>query len=316
MSKPGRHLSTLLSSLGLAFTLLALGCGGLSGNVGAGTAPSTVPAVTHVAIVTLENANYADVIGNSNMPYLNSLLRVGSLAANYDANTHPSLPNYFMLTTGLALTNDDGYSGTVTTDNAARSLTADNKTWKVYAESIPSAGYLGGDKGFYLQHHNPFTYFSDVKQSTTLTANIVPFTQFATDLKANTLPNFMFIIPDASNDAHSCLDGSLTSCHQSTRLLRADAWLKANIAPLLANSAFSQSGLLIITFDESADDITNGGGHVATVLVGTHVKSGYIGSTQAYDHRSTLSLTLNALSVTNIPNSADVAPQMNEFFTK
>lgn len=316
MNQPGPQFFALLPSIGLFATLFTLGCGGLSGNVGAGTGPSTVPAVTHVAIVTLENTNYADVIGNSNMPYLNSLLKTGALAANYDANTHPSLPNYFIMTTGLALTNDDGYSGNVTTDNAARSLTAAKKSWKVYAESIPSAGYLGGDKGFYFQHHNPFTYFSDVKQSTTLTANIVPFTQFATDLKASSLPNYMFIVPDATNDAHSCLDGTLTSCTQRTRLLRADAWLKTNIAPLLANSAFSQSGLLIITFDESADDITNGGGHVATVLLGTHVKPGYIGSTQAYDHRSLLSLSLNAVSVTNIPNSADSAPQMNEFFTK
>ena len=315
MDRYASRAFTILSILGL-FTL---GCGGipgngLAGNVGTGTTPSTVPAVQHVAVITLENTNYTDVIGTKSMPYLNSLIPKGALVPHYYANTHPSLPNYFILTTGLALTNDDGFNETVTSDNAARELTAASKTWKVYAESIPSVGYLGGDKGFYLQRHNPFTYFSDVKQSTTLTSNIVPFTQFASDLKASTLPNYLFIVPEARDDAHSCPDGTLITCTQSSRLQRADTWLQTNIAPLLANPAFAQSGLLIITFDESADEITNGGGHVATLLLGTHVKSGYTGTTQQYDHRSLLSLTMKVLSIATVPNGAETAPQMNEFF--
>jgi hypothetical protein len=99
----------------------------------------------------------------------------------------------------------------------------------------------------------------------------------------------------------------------STRLQTADQWLQNNIAPLLSNSSFQQSGLLVITFDESASDITNGGGHVATVLLGTRVKTGYISNT-SYDHRSLLSLSMKALGVPNIPNGADAAPQMTEFF--
>jgi acid phosphatase len=276
---------------------------------GSGGGSASVPQVQHVVIIPLENANYGDVIGTQNMPYLNSLTMKGSLAAHYYANTHPSLPNYFIMTTGLALTNDDSFSDTVTADNVARELTAANKTWRVYAESIPSVGYLGGDQGFYLRRHNPFSYFSDVKQSATMTSDIVPFSQFGSDLNGSALPNYSFVVPDARDDAHSCLDGSVTSCTLSSRLQRADTWLQTNIAPLLANSEFSQSGLLIIVFDESADDVTNGGGHVAAVLVGSHVKSGYTGTTQAYDHRSLLSLTMKALGVVNIPNGADAAPR-------
>lgn len=275
-----------------------------------------MPQVQYVAIVTLENANYGDVIGTSNMPYLNSLLTRGSSAGKYYANSHPSIPNYFIMTTGQAITNDDNYSSSVTTDNVARELTAAGKTWKVYAESLPSPGYLGGDNGFYLKHHNPFVYFSDVQQSAALTANIVPFTQLATDLAPNTfrLPRYSFIVPNAVDDAHSCSDGSTSTCTLSSRLAHADTWLQSNIAPLLAAPQFQQSGLLIIVFDESADDITNGGGHVAAVLVGTHVRAGYVGATTSYDHRSLLSLTMKALGVVNIPNGADAAPQMTEFF--
>ena len=266
-----------------------------------------------MVVVPLENTNYTDVIGLPNMPYLNSLLAKGSLAAQYYANPHPSLPNYFVMTTGLLETNDDASTVTVTDDNVARELTAAAKSWKVYADSLPAPGYLGGDHGSYLQRHNPFAYFSDIKQSAAEAANIVPFTDLALDANANALPNYAFIVPNAQDDAHSCQDGTTTHCTLASKLQHADMWLQINIGPLLTNPGFQSNGLLIIVFDESADDNTNGGGRVACVLAGTHVKPGYIGNTQ-YDHRSLLSLTMKALGVTAIPNGAAAAPQMTEFF--
>ena len=56
--------------------------------------------VNHVFIVMEENHSYSDVIGNPQMPYLNSLAKTYSVAQGYFANTHPSIGNYFMLTTG------------------------------------------------------------------------------------------------------------------------------------------------------------------------------------------------------------------------
>ena len=299
-----------------SLVLTLTGCGGLSGNVGNGSGggSASVPQVQHVAIVTLENANYGDVIGPPNMPYLTSLLTKGSLAGKYYANSHPSIPNYFIMTTGLAITNDDSFTGVVTTDNVARELTAAGKSWKVYAQSIPSPGYMGGDKGSYLRHHNPFSYFSDVQQSPTLAANMVPFTDLSMDMSSGSVPNYLFIVPNAANDGHSCLDGSTSNCTLGSRLQRADLWLQTNIGPLLADPNFQKSGLLIIAFDESADDITNGGGHVVALLVGTRVKAAYVGNTTSYDHRSLLSLSMKALAVPTIPNGADAAPQMTEFF--
>ena len=41
------------------------------------------------------------------MPYLNSLASQYDLATQYFANTHPSIGNYFMLTTGQPITFDD-----------------------------------------------------------------------------------------------------------------------------------------------------------------------------------------------------------------
>ena len=144
---------------------------------------------SHVVLVMEENHSYLQIVGNPDMPYLNSLAQQYSLATNYFASAHPSLPNYFMLTTGQTITFDDNFSGTVDADNIARELTAAGKTWKVYAEGLPSVGYLGGDTGSYVKRHNPFAYFTDVVNSPTAAANLAPFSQFATDLSGGTLPN-------------------------------------------------------------------------------------------------------------------------------
>jgi acid phosphatase len=273
--------------------------------------------VAHVFIVLEENHSYSDVIGNTaTMPYLNSLASANGLATQYYADAHPSLPNYFELTVGegTSITGSagDAYSGVVTADNVVRVLTAAGKTWKSYAESLPSVGYLGGDSGAYLQHHNPFVYFSDVQNSSSQAANVVPFTQLAADMSSNSLPDYAFIVPNVNDDAHNCPVG-MSTCTSDQQLAAADQWLSTNIAPLLASSAF-QNSLLIVVFDESEDsDTQNGGGHVPAVLVGTMVKAGYQ-STTVYQHESTLRLMMEALGVTDLPGAAASAPDMGEFF--
>ena len=271
-----------------------------------------MPQVSHVFVIVEENHSYSEVVGSSSMPYLNGLISTGALATQYFANTHPSLPNYFVLTTGATITNNDGFTGIVSQDNVVRALTNAGKSWKCYAESLPSAGYLGTDAGAYLQHHVPFVYFSDVENDPAQAANVVPFTQLAIDLASNNLTDYSFIVPDIYDDAHSCPGGAAT-CADSQELSAADTWLQANIDPLIKSAAF-QNSLMIITFDESdTSDIQYGGGHVATVLVGDRVKPGYHSST-LYLHQSTLRLTIKALGVPDLPGASSTATDMGEFF--
>ena len=183
--------------------------------------------VNHVFIVMEENHSFSDVIGNPQMPYLNSLATTYSLALGYYANTHPSIGNCFMRTSGQIITNDDGYMGTVTVDNVVRELLAAGKTWKEYSESIPYQGYDGGNSGLYAERHNPLSYMSDVRNNPSQLQNLVPFTQLATDIANHALPSYGFIVPNLNNDAHN---GTLA---------QADAWLQANIAPLLASPDFN-----------------------------------------------------------------------------
>ena len=263
-------------------------------------------------VVLLENHGFSQVIGNAAMPYLNSLATQHALATNYFANTHPSIGNYFMLTTGNIETNNDAFTGTVSADNIPRAFAAAGKTWKAYMESLPSAGYTGGDIYPYFKHHDPFVYMTDVLNLSAETANVVPFTQLAADLNAGAVPHYAFIGPNAEDDAHDCPGGG-TSCTDDQKLAAADTWLKNNIDPLINSTALANS-VFIIVFDEALDsDTTNGGGHIAMVLAGTHVKPGFK-STTFYQHQSTLRLVLDLLRVADHPGNSAVAPTMGEFF--
>ncbi|HEY2359629.1 MAG TPA: alkaline phosphatase family protein [Candidatus Angelobacter sp.] len=303
-------MKPLSTSLFFAAVLICAGCGGVSRVVT--NPPPPAATADHVFLVVLENHSFGQVIGNPAMPYLNGLATAHSLAADYFANAHPSIPNYFMLTAGNLETFDDSFTGTVTDDNIVHALTGAGKTWKAYIESIPSVGYLGPDAGTYLKHHNPFSYLSDVTGSATQAANMVPFSQLSSDLAAGSLANFVYILPNSQNDAHDCPGGG-TSCTSDQQLAAADAWLKANIDPVINSPKFGNS-VLIITFDESVTtDVTNGGGQVMTVLVGPHVKTGFRSSTM-YQHQSLLRTMLQLLSVSDMPGASAVAPSMGEFF--
>jgi phosphatidylinositol-3-phosphatase len=285
------------------FCLLGVvSCGGVSSNPQTPVTP-TQPTFAHVLLVVLENHSYSEVIGNSAMPYLNGLAQQNGLAAHYYANTHPSLPNYFMLTAGQTETTVDTHTGTMNDDNAVRELVKAGKSWKCYAESLPSPGYTGGDVYPYARQHNPFSYISDVQNDASQAASLVPFTEFGSDLDNGALPQYSFIVPNLLDDAH---DGTLA---------QADSWLQQNIGPLIASSAFQASGLLIITFDEGdQSDTSNGGGRVATVIVSTKAKKNYV-SQAVFQHQSVLRLMLAASGLKTFPGEAATAPDMKEFFT-
>jgi acid phosphatase len=287
----------------LIFAILAVaaGCGGVNVGGSNNSGSSGASASGKVFVVVEENHSYSEVIGSSSMPYLNHLANQYGLATQYYADIHPSIGNYLMLTTGQIETIDDSFSGTISDDNVVRELLKGGKSWRSYAESLPSVGYTGGDAYPYFQHHNPFSYFSDVV-GTSEANNLVPFSQFASDLGSGNLPDYSFVVPNALHDAH---DGTLAT---------ADQWLKTNIDPLIKSPSFQKNDLLLIVFDESVlTDIAHGGGHVAMVVVGPQVKSGFKTSTD-FQHQSTLRLTLSTLGVNSFPGAASVAPDMGVFF--
>ena len=267
-----------------------------------------LPTSQHVVMVMEENQSYSSVAGNTTAwPHLNALMKAGSQPTNYYADAHFSIPNYFMLTTGQPVTLDDNSTKVWDVDNIARRMLASNVTFKVYAEGIKQ-GYVGDNTGLYVVRHNPFALLSDVANNPKIANQVIqPFSQFLTDAANKTLPEFSFIVPDLQDDAH---DGTPQS---------ADSWLQSNvIGPLTANPAFQSGGdgLLVVNFDESVvTDVAYGGGHVAPVLWGPIVKSGYVQkSSTVYQHQSMLRTVMEVLGLSNPPGVAAVAPDMSEFF--
>lgn len=300
----------------LVMCLILSSCGGGSAappaNSNVQPAPSAPqpgaasPQQAFVVLVVEENQAFEDVIGSSAMPYLNSLAQQGAVATQYYADAHPSISDYFELTTGAVQTLDNNFPGPVSADNLAHELIAASKSWKTYAEDLPSPGYLGGDVGHYLKHHNPFAYFSDVVGSPAQAANIVPFTQFPSDLAAGALPMFSIVVPNAIDDGHDC--PTVSPCNTSDVLSQADNWLKGNIAPLVSSAQFQRSGLLLIVFDESKiTDLRNGGGRVAFIAVGPKAHPG-AQSAALYRHEDTLRTICDELNLSTCPGAGATAP--------
>jgi acid phosphatase len=259
------------------------------------------PQSKHVVLVVEENHAFDAVITRGGMPYLKSLAEKYTLLTNYYGNHHPSIGNYFTMTTGQTISTKDGYGGTVPYDNLISQLVAANKTWKAYGDSLPEQGYIGGSQGPYAKKHFPIAYFENVRNDPAQRKNLVPAEQFIADLKNQRLPDFSMLIPNLDHDAH---DGSLKE---------ADNWLRQYIEPLLADPEFQKDGILIVTFDESVkSDPDHGGGHITTVVIGPLAKERFTDST-FYQHESLFATLEEILGLPRLKLVENVAAFENSF---
>lgn len=260
------------------------------------------PQSKHVVLVVEENHSFDSVISKGGMPYLKSLAEKYTLLTNYYGNHHPSIGNYFTMTTGQTISTNDGYNGTVPYDNLISQLVAANKTWKAYGDSLPEPGYIGGNQRPYVKKHFPIAYFENVRNDPAQRKNLAPAEQFIADLRSSQgLPDFSMLIPNMDHDAH---DGTLQE---------ADDWLKQHIEPLLADPEFQKDGILIVTFDESfKSDQDHGGGHITTVVIGPLAKEHFTDTT-FYQHQSLFATLEEILGLPRLKLVENVAAFENAF---
>lgn len=242
------------------------------------------------------------------MPFLDSLAKYYAYSANYTSNAGGSMLDYLWLSSGSAESafgcQGWGCPSTITDDNIFRELTKAGVTWKVYAQSLPSVGYLNDNAAPYVKRHNPAVWYSDVVNSTEMQQNVVPFSQFATDMAAGKLPNYSIIVPDVNNDAHNGTPAE------------ADTFLWSQVQPVFKQPMFNAGGnaLMFITFDECGNGTDAGcGAHVLTTVIGPNVKKGYVSQT-AYSHSNTLRTIMEALGVNVYPGASGQAAPMSDFF--
>jgi len=289
----------------LTLVILALVATGCGGGPTANVARQVVPARAsgHIFLLVEENRSYSTVYHNQ-MPWLSALGDKFGIATNYYSDDPGSLLDYLWLSSGsgeqsFGCTGND-CAHTITDDNIFRQLIKAGRSWRVYADSLPGTGFMGAHAGNYVKRHNPAVWYSDVVDDAHQQQNIVPFTQFPTDLAADTLPDFALIVPDLQHDAH---DGSPQ---------KADQWLKQNIGPLISSKHFQpgSNSVMFITFDNADGDAQ---GQVLTVVAGAKVIPG-VKVSAPFRHENTLRTIMEQLGIPNYPGeSANVAP-MSQFF--
>ena len=250
------------------------------------SAYGTSAAAPHIMIVMMENESESELIGNPEAPNTNALATQYGLATQAYAIGHPSLPNYLELLGGSNHgVNDDGTPGSEGIPVSAQTLVNQLETagisWRAYMESMPSAGYTGGDTtccgGQYYQHHNPFVYFPSVTSLSDFSSDMVPSTDMISDLNSSTAPDFVWMTPNGTDDMH---DGPLNSDGDVNPSV-GDAWLGNFVSQVQSTAWYAQGGNIIIEWDEGMDSDSSGignageggGGRIITLDVSAALKA-------------------------------------------
>jgi hypothetical protein len=225
---------------------------------------TSAPTYTHVVWILLENVGYS-VVGSPSAPYLTTLSNECGLAMNYQAISHPSLPNYVALTSGSThgITDDGEPSAHPLSGPSIFSEVKGN--WRGLVQSMPqSCDHV--TSGSYAARHNPAVYY--VSLAAACQRDDVPMT-LPLDLSAK----FTFITPNICDDMHSC------------SVATGDRWL-SQIVPSIVNSTQyrENSTVVFITFDENDAGPTN---RVPTYVIAPSVPRGARVAT-AFTHYSLL----------------------------
>jgi len=288
----------------------------------------------HVFVIMMENTGYDSLIGNPNAPWINNAAARYGLAKTYYGVTHPSQPNYIAATSGSTNGVPDDNDITISVPNIVDQLEANGKTWRAYMQSLSlcNGNLLASSCGnqLYERKHDPFVSYKDVQNNPARMANIVDFSQFATDLANKTVPDYSWISPDQCTDMHGRGGPSTDPCNFGNvqgLIATGDAFLSSTVNEIMNSSAWNGNSIIFITWDESGFpfvdtsgccDANPGGGHVVMLTI-SHSDHSARTSSVAYNHYSMLSTIeggwqLGCLAFTcdtaNVPQMSDlVGPQ-------
>ncbi|CAM1506673.1 Fc.00g063140.m01.CDS01 [Cosmosporella sp. VM-42] len=244
-------------------------------------------AFDRIAIIYFENENYDKAIGDPNFAWFASK---GITLSNYFGVTHPSEPNYMAALAGdyFGLQNDDFIRVASNVSTVIDLLEHRGISWGAYQEDMPFSGFEGftyvnqqNGANDYVRKHNPPVLFDVIARSEKRLSQIKNLSmidegksQFHKDLKANKLPQWMFITPNMTSDGH---DTSATV---------AGAWCRKFLEPLLKNKKFMDNTLVLITWDENETYAIQN--NILGILVGDVIPKHLVGTTDNsfYNHYS------------------------------
>ena len=278
--------------------------------LGAQDSRSSLKNFPHVFIIMMENTGYDTLIGNPNATFINAAASKYGLATNYFGVTHPSQPNYIAATSGSTNGVADDSDTTIDVANVVDQLDAEGKTWKAYMQSYSLCAtkldHACGNQ-LYERKHNPFVSYQNVQSNPARMANIVDFSQFATDLASGQVADYIWISPDQCHDMHGRASTPDDPCDfsQVPALIAAgDSFLLDTVSAIMNSKAWTGNSVIFIAWDESdftgsgfngfgddsgcCDSVPGqGGGHVVMITI-SHSDHSPRTSTVAYNHQSML----------------------------
>ena len=283
---------------------------------GTAQAPSgTIPSFGHVFVIVMENKSYSEIIGSPEAPYINQLAHTYASAAHYYAIRHPSLPNYLALTSGSTQGMvSDCPNCSFNVRNLVDQLEEQKKGWKAFMEDLPSPCFDGVSAGpvdsvgspLYARKHNPCMYFKDIRGNPQRCNQVVPLTQFSSDLQKNQLPDLVWITPNLVHDMH---DGTIRD---------GDSWLASFVPQILNSAAWKDNGVLFLLWDEGQGSAgccgDAAGGQAPALVIAAKGKRGFQSDVN-YTHYSVLRTIEDAWQLGTLGGSGDPGTlPMADFF--
>ena len=242
-------------------------------------APTATPGPAHVFVIVMENRSYAEVAGNG---YIARLAARYGVATDYHGVGHPSLPNYLALTSGSTWgITDDGFHA-LPAGGIGSQLSAAGIDWRAYMEGMTRSCFNSPYP--YALKHNPFAYYGAA-----CPPQVVPFSRFASDM-SGTVPTFVWITPGLCHDGHDCSNAV------------AEGWLAQTVTQIQSTTAWQDSGVLFITWDEGEDSANS----VLTLVIQPHPLTHE--SKRPYDHYSLLATIEDLLGVPRLGAAAQANP--------
>jgi hypothetical protein len=227
-------------------------------------------------------------------------------ATAYVVSTHPSLPNYILLTSGgtNGVTSDNGPSGNVEiegADDLPDQLDAAGILWRAYMEGMGSPCAMN-DVGDYAVHHDPFVYYETMQSNPARCAQrVVDFDQnFANDLASGAY-RYMWITPNLCDDMHSCA------------ISVADAWLEKVVTQIQAASAYKNGGAIFVVGDEGSNRILGASGNVVAIWASPRLVRAPMTSNTSFGHPSYVATIEDIFAIPRLPATSGATP-MDEFF--
>ena len=316
-----------IRAIGAALIAAGLLASGAACAAGTATTPATHNIKT-VFIILMENHNWTgdgnlSIQGNASAPYINNTLIPMSSYANQYYNppgNHPSLPNYLWLEAGtnfgILADGPPSEFAQKTTKHLVTEMKKAGVTWKAYLEDITGTVCPLTDAGpndpngspLYAVRHEPFAYFdndtnSQKSNSKYCIEHLVPYTNLASDIANNALPQYVWITPNLCDDMHDTCDGNA--------IANGDTWLSQNVPAILNSAAYKAGGALFITWDEA----DSGDGPIPMIVLSPFAKGGGYSNTIHYTHGSTLRTIQEIFSVTPLLGDAKKETDLSDLFT-